>query len=1530
MKKNKFVALIVMLMFALIMSTPSVEAKGISDIEGHWAEIHIKQMTSEGIISGYNDGTFNPDGKITRAEFATLIVKGFKLSKNEGKTFNDTKDHWAKDFIAIANASNIVNGYNETVFGADDPITREQMAVMIVKAAKLTSKADAKEYIDNQSISEWAKEAVATASANQLITGYTDNTFKPQTNASRAEAAVVLAKGINLSGAEDIDFSSLEKAGTYGPQTGSKTVTGNVTVKTKGVILQNLIIKGELIIAKEVGNGDVNLNNIIVEGTTYIRGGGINSIHINGGQYKEIIVEKTANGAVRIVAVNVAGLSVTVAQDAKGEEVVLNGDINKVTIKADDVKIVIQGETKVGEIKINSGLKDVKIELAKESTVKEMILDSKTEIKGEGKTEKASGSKAKESSFTTAPKVITGTSSGGGGSSGGTSSVAVSTVSISGTPVIGQTLTAVASGQPGITAAYKWMRADAADGTYADIPSAANKTYVLTNDDLDKYLKVEVTGTGSYTGTALSAATAKVKEVSSITIKSQPTKLTYVEGQSLNLAGLEITLNYSDSTTEDITLADFAAKNVTANPTNDAVLGAGNDGTSVVVSAYGKTANTDNLTVAAKTVDELIIKAQPAKLSYVEGQALNLNGLVVTLKYNDGDEKDVAAADFVTNSISTSPSNGTALVIGTHNSQPIVVSRGAQNASTDNLTVVAKAVTGISINNQPTKLNYVEGQKLDLTGLEATLAYNDDTTENVAYAAFTGKGITTDLANGTDLTIASHNNKPIIITYNAMTANTNNIVVVAKAVESISIKEQPTKLSYKENQALALAGLEVTLTYNDGTTEDVAFANFGTEGITTAPTNGTLLTISGHNGKPIAISYNGKTVNTSNIIVLEKEVTGISIESQPTKLSYVEGQNIDLSGLSVKLTYDNGTDKDVAAADFAANAITTSPDISTALTIASHNNNPITVNCNGKTATTSNITVVAKEVTGISVKTQPKLDYVAGQSLDLSALVVTLSYNDISNEDVAFGAFGGKSISVSIANGTALDVGNNGSSITVTCNSIDTNTDKLSVVAKAVTGISIKTQPTKLNYVEEQNLALAGLEVTLTYNDGLTKEVAFADFGTDGISASPADGTVLALADNNKPVMVTCNSKTANTNNLVVAAKAVSSITINSQPTKLSYIEGQNLDLTGLVVTLNYNDSTSENVATADFFSKGISANPASGAALTIAHNNQPIAISRGSASASTNNLTVAAKQVTGISVVTQPKLTYRAGKNLDLSNLVVNLVYDNGTNENVAFANFTAKGITADPANNTVLSVESHHGKPVAVSCNSKTANTSNLTVEAAPDKSDLQTAVTAANTNKNDTKTSTDGSEFYPVDRWVNTAAMTSYAGAITAAQTVLDNEDATATEVTDALTALGTATTTFNDAKMHGTKVVTFDLVYYIDSNGDPEVKYSGKYYKGIEEPGVGGVYNICLDKTKVFSYFGDVTAGELVIWLDGAYLKDGDKNIELKEVHIVAKDVYVYVLAAVQQSNNDHTTINPSTIGQLQDSTATHAAEIRFAP
>lgn len=175
----------------------SQSSSPLRDITGHWAEENIKKLQKTETIQGYPDGTFKPENTISRAEFVTALVKCYNLKTKTGKAFKDTDGHWAERYIVAAKENGIISGYTKSQFGPNDPITREQMAVMLIKAAKIrTSNSNNIQdlYVDSDQISDWAKNAVLTANKENIICGYPDKTFKAQKNASRAEAVTVIVK----------------------------------------------------------------------------------------------------------------------------------------------------------------------------------------------------------------------------------------------------------------------------------------------------------------------------------------------------------------------------------------------------------------------------------------------------------------------------------------------------------------------------------------------------------------------------------------------------------------------------------------------------------------------------------------------------------------------------------------------------------------------------------------------------------------------------------------------------------------------------------------------------------------------------------------------------------------------------------------------------------------------------------------------------------------------------------------------------------------------------------------------------------------------------------------------------------------------------------------------------------------------------------------------------------------------------------------------------------------------------------------
>lgn len=165
-----------------------------------WYYDSVKYVSSNKIITGTTDYTYNPSGKLTRGMLATILWRMEGMPKaTKGINFPDVKTtDWYYEAIKWAYANKIVSGYSTGKFGPKDNVTREQLAVMLNNYAtykkKDTSKvADISKFADVKGISSYAKNAVAWAVKNNIISGKSNGTrIDPKGNATRAGAAAMI------------------------------------------------------------------------------------------------------------------------------------------------------------------------------------------------------------------------------------------------------------------------------------------------------------------------------------------------------------------------------------------------------------------------------------------------------------------------------------------------------------------------------------------------------------------------------------------------------------------------------------------------------------------------------------------------------------------------------------------------------------------------------------------------------------------------------------------------------------------------------------------------------------------------------------------------------------------------------------------------------------------------------------------------------------------------------------------------------------------------------------------------------------------------------------------------------------------------------------------------------------------------------------------------------------------------------------------------------------------------------------------
>jgi len=170
------------------------------DVTGHWAEAQIRKAAALGIVRGYQDGTFRPDAKINRFEFAIMLARVKQLSEVPNATLNfkdaDKIPAWARGLIASAVNARLVLGDAAGNFNPTANLTRVQMAVMIARAAGLPNPVNFEgnlPYRDASRIPAWARGAVASVTQAGLMSG-SNGQFNPNALATRAQVAAVLVR----------------------------------------------------------------------------------------------------------------------------------------------------------------------------------------------------------------------------------------------------------------------------------------------------------------------------------------------------------------------------------------------------------------------------------------------------------------------------------------------------------------------------------------------------------------------------------------------------------------------------------------------------------------------------------------------------------------------------------------------------------------------------------------------------------------------------------------------------------------------------------------------------------------------------------------------------------------------------------------------------------------------------------------------------------------------------------------------------------------------------------------------------------------------------------------------------------------------------------------------------------------------------------------------------------------------------------------------------------------------------------------
>ena len=502
------------------------------------------------------------------------------------------------------------------------------------------------------------------------------------------------------------------------------------------------------------------------------------------------------------------------------------------------------------------------------------------------------------------------------------------------------------------------------------------------------------------------------------------------------------------------------------------------------------------------------------KTKYVIGQDFDPESLDITAYYNDDSSKKLNYNDVTITGFDSS-SLGEKTITVTYKEDNKTVS------TTFKIEIIEKEVKDIVL-TPPTKVKYVEGQSLDLTGGKVIVSYNDDTSEEI--------DLTSDMISGYD---KDHLGKQTItVTYQGKTA-TFEVEVIKKEATKIELVTLPDKVEYIRGQKLDPDGARIKVTYNDGDTKIIDVTEKMCSGFDSSSLG----------QKTVTITYENKTVSFT-VNVVERILTLITTDGA-IKTEYIEGQPLDISNLKVIALYNDGTSEVIDA----------SMDMISGYDANVIGKQTITVTYKGKT-TTFEINVKAKSVTKIEVTSPNKLEYIEGQGLDLSGGKVKVFYDNGTSEEISLTDDMISGYDASIVGKQTIIVTYQGKTATFDVN----------VIEKVITKIEMNSLPNKVNYLVDQKFEINGATIKVYYNDG-SEEIVNVDSNMFNVPNMSKIG--------NQTIIVNYGGLTTSFE-ILINDKTLVNISVSTLPDKTEYIEGQGLDVTGGKLLLTYDNGSSE------------------------------------------------------------------------------------------------------------------------------------------------------------------------------------------------------------------------------------------------------------------------------------------------------------------------------------------------------------------
>lgn len=707
--------------------------------------------------------------------------------------------------------------------------------------------------------------------------------------------------------------------------------------------------------------------------------------------------------------------------------------------------------------------------------------------------------------------------------------------------------------------------------------------------------------------------------VTDIEISNQKTEFAYGEEFSLG-EGFEIKAKLDDESTRVLIASEYE---VNSSSYNKMVAG-----TYTIVISYKQDTNIKvsyDVVVKDKVMSGIAVSTTDApKATYIQGQSLDLSvgKLIVSYEVGQADVINLNAEGVVVTGFdSTTPVNG----------QVLTVSYAGKN-TTFTVNILAKEVVSISIKDAP-KSSYYVGDDMDRASGSIEVTYNDGSKETIALS---DSGVS---INGFDTTSAKVNHE-VFVTYAGQTAK-YTINVVEPVLQSIELVA-PTKAVYFIGETISLVGGKIVATYDNGSV-DIALTD-------------PRVSVSGFNssaevtGQVVTVTFAGLS-KTFTVNIIRKSASEIAMATQPTKVEYYVGDTIDLSGATIDVNYNDGSEDTIALTDSSVTILGFDSSVA-------NNELVVTVKVDDVTVTFT-VKIYARAVQSIQIKAQPaKVRYFVGEDLDLTGLEVEALYQlhteDVDLEDVEITGFDSSAaaedqvVTITYAGKTATFV--------------------VDIINKSVESIAMKTSVTKVNYYVGDTLDIAGGEIEVSYDDNSKETIALSE---TGVAVTGFDSTTAG----EKEVTVTYKEKTT-TFVVMVYTKEVKSIEIVNTPTKVTYFVGETLNTNGIEVKAIY-QLHEEIVDNSELSFTGFDSTSA---------NNEVVVTVTYNGKTATFTVSVIEKSATSIEINEAPITTYYVNDEIDLSVGSIKVNYNDGSHE---FIDLDAEGVEVTGFDSSVAAEE-------------------------------------------------------------------------------------------------------------------------------------------------------------------------------------------------------------------------------------------------